>query len=126
MQSLFSVLLFVLNAIFFPEFESNNTLEFKFDSTESQIFSEINESQLDQLISEDFQIEFLLIEEEEKEEKNESEHLPLQFFVETAIFSISNKDYTDWQASFFSTKAKKDGIHLYDLFDCWKSEFFSI
>jgi len=123
MQLLFSVLLFVSNAIFLPGFESNNALEFRSDSAESQIFSEITESKLNPLISEDFQIEFLLLEKEEKEEKNESKYLPSQFFVETAIFSISNKDYTDWQTSFFSTKAKKDGIELYDLFDCWKSEF---
>jgi hypothetical protein len=120
MQLLFSVLLFVSNAVFLPGFESNHTLEFRSDSAESQIFSEITDSQLNPLLFEDFQIEFLLI---EKEEKNEFEYLPLQFFAETAIFSISKKDYTDWQTSFFSTKAKKDGIDLYDLFDCWKSEF---
>ncbi len=123
MPIILSVILFAFKSLFLSGIAVSGTLELLATQEEQeQILLANHESQLYPILFEDSSIELILIESQEQEEKSETEDLPLLFFVETAIFSISKKDYTDWQTSFFSTKAKKDGIHLYDLFDCWKSE----
>jgi hypothetical protein len=122
MPIILSIILFALKSLFFSGIGVSSTLDILAAQEQEQTFEGINSPHFDQILLEDSSIELILIESQEQEEKSETEDLPLPFFVETAIFSISKKDYTDWQTSFFSTKAKKDGIHLYDLFDCWKSE----
>jgi len=122
MPIILSVILFAFKSLFLSGIGVSGTLELLATQEQEQFFAAINDSHLHPILLEDSSIELILIESQEEEEKNETEDLPLLFFVETAIFSISQKDYTDWQTSFFSTKAKKEGMHLYDLFDCWKSE----
>ncbi|MFT5773453.1 MAG: hypothetical protein ACI9UV_003310 [Algoriphagus sp.] len=122
MPIILSVILFAFKSLFLSGIGFSSTLELSDIHEQDQISGAINDSHLYPILLEDSSIELILIESQEQEEKSETEDLPLLFFVETAIFSISKKDYTDWQISFFSTKAKKEGIHLYDLFDCWKSE----
>jgi hypothetical protein len=122
MPIILSVILFAFKSLFLSGIGVNGTLDSLATLEQELISVAINDSQLHPILLEDSSIELVLIESQEQEEKSETEDLPLLFFVETAIFSISNKNYTDWQTSFFSTKAKKDGIHLYDLFDCWKSD----
>jgi hypothetical protein len=122
MPIILSVILFALKSLFLSGIGFSGALDLLATQDQEQILAATNDSQLHPILLEDSSIELILIESQEQEEKSETEDLPLLFFVDTAIFSISKKDYTDWQTSFFSTKAKKNGIHLYDLFDCWKSE----
>ena len=120
MSILLSLILVVFRALFLLGFEVSGTLEFLSNQGTELVSVEITDTQVHPLLLEDSDIEFLLIENQEQEEKSESENLPLLFFVETAILSVSNKDFTGWQISFFSTKPKIDGLHLYDLFGSWK------
>jgi hypothetical protein len=122
MAILLSVILFAFRSLFLVGIGISDTLELLATQEQEQIASAFNDSQLHPILLEDSSIELLLIENQEQEEKSETEDLPLLYYVETATFSDSKKDYTDWQTSFFSTKAKQGSIHLYDLFGCWKSE----
>jgi hypothetical protein len=122
MPIILSVILFTFKSLFLSGIGFSGALDLLATHEQEQILVAINDSHVYPILLEDSSIELILIESQEQEEKSETENLPLRFFVETAIFSISKKDYTDWQTSFFSTKAKKEGMHLYDLFDCWKSE----
>jgi hypothetical protein len=122
MPILLSVILFAFRSLFFLGIGASDTLESLATQEQAQISSGIYDSQLHPIPLEDSSIELLLIENQEQEEKSETEDLPLLYYVETATFSDSKKDFTDWQTSFFSSKAKQGGIHFYDLFGCWKSE----
>lgn len=123
MPILLSVILFAFRTLFLLEIGFTSTLESLTVQKQDQISFEINDSQLHPILLEDSSIELVLIESQEQEEKSEAENLPLIYYLETATFSNSKKDFTDWQTSFFSTKAKKEGIHLYDFFVCWKTDF---
>lgn len=123
MPIVLSVILLIFKSIFLLGVEVSSTLESINPQEQEQISSAISDSQFHPILLERASVELLLIEEnQEKEEKSESENLPLHQFVETAIFSVSKKDFTVWQITFFSSKGKQEGVLLYDLFGCWKSE----
>ncbi len=121
MQIILSVLLFVFKSLFLSGFELSDTLTVLLDTSNSQVSEESNENQFQPIVIEEIGIEFLLVENNEQEEKSESEIFPVCFSIETFDFLISNKDYIDWQTSFYSSKPKIEGIKLYDLFGCWKT-----
>jgi len=122
MSILLSLILVVCRTLTLTGVENSSAnLALLFEDQNAQVSLAISDTQIHPYLLEDSEIEFLVIENQEQEEKSESENLPLLFFVETAVLSVSKKDYNDWQTSFFSSKPKLEGIHLYDLFGCWKA-----
>ncbi len=121
MTLILSVLLFVFRSLFLFGIEMGDTLGLASNSDEAKISIEITDSKLHPLLLEDSEFEVLLIESQEEEEKTESENLPLLYFVETATQGVSTKNYSNWENTFYTSKPKMEGLHLYDLFHNWKS-----
>jgi len=120
MTLILSVLLFVFRSLFPVGIELGDTLGFASGSDEVKASLEITDTKFHPLLLEDSDFEILLIENQE-EEKTESENFPLLYFVETATHGVSKKNYSNWEKTFFTSKPKIEGLHLYDLFHNWKS-----
>jgi len=56
----------------------------------------------------------------QEEEKEESEHESLLFYLEAHIFKTSRLFTKVGQLGLFDTKAVSGSLHLYDLFHNWK------
>ncbi len=121
MPVILSLILFFFRSIFLLGIEVSDALYFSSTQEEEQLSFDSKGFEIHPFFFEDTDSDFLLIENQEKEEKSESENTPLLLFVETAVLPVSKKDYIDWQTSFFSSKSKLGGVFLYDLFSSWKT-----
>jgi hypothetical protein len=121
MHLLISIFLFFLRSTFLLEIDPAETLELS-DSRQQEInvSTESQEMEFNPFLLEESEIEVFLIENRE-DKKTEFEYLPLPYSERITQLIVSTKGFSNWETSFFSTKPKRDGLHLYDLFQSWNS-----
>jgi hypothetical protein len=121
MHLLISIFLFFLRSTFLLGIDPAETLELS-DSRQQEInvSTESQEMEFNPFLLEESEIEVFLIENRE-DKKTEFEYLPLPYSERITQLIVSTKGFSNWETSFFSTKPKRDGLHLYDLFQSWNS-----
>jgi hypothetical protein len=121
MHLLISVILFVLRSTFLFGIDPVDTLGLASSTPEElEVSIESNQNEFNPFLLEESEIEIFLIENRE-DKKTEFEYLPLPYSESNTQFRISTKGFSKWETRFFSTKPKREGLHLYDLFQSWKS-----
>lgn len=123
MHLLISIFLFFLRSTFLLGIGPAETLELA-DSglQEINVSTEGQEMEFNSFLFDELEIEILLIENRE-DKKTEFDYLPLPYSERITQLIVSTKGFSNWETSFFSTKPKRGGLHLYDLFHNWKSYF---
>lgn len=121
MHLLIGVILFVLRFTFLFGIDPVDTLGLASSTPEElKVSIESNENEFNPFLLEESEIEVFLIENRE-DKKTEFEYLPLPYSERIKQFRISQKGFSKWETRFFSTKPKREGLYLYDLFQNWKS-----
>jgi hypothetical protein len=123
MHLLIGVILFVLRSTFLFGIDPVDTLGLASSTPEElEVSIESDENEFNPFHLEESEIEVFLIENRE-DKKTEFEYLPLPYSERIKQFRISQKGFSNWETRFFSTKPKREGLHLYDIFQNWKSYF---
>jgi hypothetical protein len=121
MHLLIGVILFVLRSTFLFGIDPVDTLKLVSSTPEElEVSIESNQNEFNPFLLEESEIEVFLIENRE-DKKTEFEYLPLPYSERITQLIVSTKGFSNWETSFFSTKPKREGLHLYDLFHSWKS-----